>query len=442
MQMHSKELSAHTLPPISTLESWRWMAGTFSKGAAMAIKAPKAGALAPRPAHVPAERVVDFDFTRIPGAEQDIHAAWLKVQRDSPDLFWTPRNTGHWVVTRAELIEKVILTPDVYSSAEVVLPRGAKPMVMLPIEADPPVHQHYRNLVAPWFTPKAVAKMREGVQTLAIEMIEELQPKGGCEFVYDFAKRFPIAIFLQLVNLPTRDRDMLLDITETAVRSKSALQIMKSFARLTNYIEYWMRQRRAQAGDDLFSAIVNGQVMGRPLTHSEIQGFMVVILLGGLDTVAAMLSFMTKFLAENPGHRQQLIERPELIPNAIDEMMRRFGIVNLSRLIAQETVLDGVTLKKGDMIHVPNKLAGIDDRRYSDPLAVDFTATGTKRHASFGLGNHRCVGSVLARMEMAIFLEEWLKRIPDFGITPGDKPRTAAGSVSGVEHLPLTWKLQ
>ena len=192
----------------------------------------------------------------------------------------------------------------------------------------------------------------------------------------------------------------------------------------------------------MLSAIVNGEVMGRPLTHDEIQGFLTVILFGGLDTVAAMLAFMTKFLAESPAHRQQLIDHPELIPGAIDEMMRRFGIVNLSRLIAKDTELDGLQLKKGEMIHVPNGLLGVDDRRLQDPFSVDITATGVNRHAGFGLGIHRCVGSLLARMEMAVFLEEWLKRIPNFSIAPGQKAQTATGQVNGVLYLPIVWDLR
>ena len=254
--------SPRQLPSVTVLESWRWMAKTFGKGALMALTAPKPSNAAARPAHVPPPRVVDFDFSRIEGADTDVHAAWAKMQHDSPDLFWTPRNGGHWVVTRAALIEQVLLTPDIFSNTEVVLPRGAKPLWMLPIEADPPVHHQYRNVVAPWFTPKAVGKMREGVQALAISMIEDLQPRGSCEFVYDFAKRFPIAIFLQLVNLPMKDRDMLLEITETAVRSKSAVQIMKSFARMNNYIEGWMRRRRWLGGQlDLLAERV-GAVAG------------------------------------------------------------------------------------------------------------------------------------------------------------------------------------
>ncbi|MDB5970645.1 MAG: cytochrome [Hydrocarboniphaga sp.] len=431
-----------TTKPRSTgaqlIESWQWTASQIGKGIWLALNAPRE--ISSRPDHVPADRVVDFDFANMEGAEVDVHAAWKRLH-DGPSLFWTPRKGGHWVVTRAELIDVVLRDPETFSSNEVILPRGSKPLRLLPIEANPPDHQHYRALVMTWFTPKAVAAMKPGIHELTVEIIDAMLPNGRCEFISECAKRLPIAIFLKLVNLPMEDREKLLDWTETAVRSKNALHILSSFLKTNNYIEGWIRKRRAEPGNDLFSAIVNGSVQGRPLTHAEIQGMLTVILFGGLDTVAAMLAFMTKFLAENPGHRQQLIEHPDLIPGAIDELMRRYGIVNLSRLVARDCVMDGVRLKKGDMIHIPNGLYGVDERRHVNPLAVDFTAPfKADRHASFGLGIHRCAGALLARMELAIFLEEWLKRIPEFSIAPGEQVRTATGQVNGVTYLPLVWK--
>lgn len=431
--------ASNTLPAITAGESLRWTLSQIAKGAWLALKAPPAKVR--RPEHVPPSCVVDFDFADFEGAEDDVHSAWKRLHA-GPDIFWTPRKGGHWVVTRANLIETVLRDPVTFSSQDIVLPRGSKPIRLYPIEADPPAHQHYRALIAPWFTPKAVAALKDGVRELTVEIIEELKPGGGCEFVSQCAKRLPIAIFLKLVNLPMEDREKLLRWTEVAVRSKSMFDILQSFLRLNGYIEGWIRRRRESPGDDLFSAIVNGRIQGRLLTHAEIQGSLVTILLGGLDTVAAMLSFMTKFLAENPGHRQQLIEQPSLIPGAIDEMMRRFGIVNLSRLVAQDYVLDGMSLRKGDMIHVPNALHGTDERRHANPFEVNFTAPfQPERHASFGLGPHRCIGATLARMELAVFLEEWLARISQFSLAPGMRARTTTGQVNGMLSLPLSWPL-
>ncbi len=424
---------------VQNLESWRWMTSLVFKGATQTLATVGSGNTASRPSHVPEHLEVDFNFSAIDCRETDIHAGWRKLF-DKPDIFWTPQNGGHWVVTRAEYISTVMKTPDIFSSDEIILPKGAKPIRLLPLEAKPSEHGPYRAIIAKRVTPKAVTEMRDGVRALTIEMIESFRAKGECEFVEDFAKRLPIAVFLQLVDLPQEDREKLLEWTEVAVRSKSSLQIMTSFLRVINYLEYWIRERRAKPGNDLISDIVHAKIDGKPLSHDEIQSMLTVVLLGGLDTVAAILGFMAKFLAENPEHRQQLIDNPKLIPKAIDEILRLHGIVNLSRSVAQDTELGGVFMKKGDMIQVPNSMFGVDPRAIDEPLKVDFMRPNiAASHAAFGLGIHRCVGSTLARMELTMFLEEWLTRIPDFAIAPGKKATTIAGQVNGIVQLPLRW---
>ena len=424
---------------IQLAESWGWIFGVVVKGAAQTVSTLGSGRRAARPSHVPAELEIDFNFSAIDCSNSDIHSAWREMF-NKPDIFWTPQNGGHWVVTRAEHIAKVMKTPEIFSSDQIILPKGAKPIKLLPLEARPDEHGPYRAIIAKRLTPKAVMGMREGVRSIAIEIIDGFYARGECEFVEDFAKRFPIAVFLQLVDLPQSDREKLLRWTEAAVRSKLPTHILTSFLHVMNYLEYWIRERRREPGDDLISDIVNAKIDGKPLSHNDIQSMLTVVLFGGLDTVAAILGFTAKFLAENPEHRQQLIDNPSLIPKAIDEILRLHGIVNLSRYVAEDTELGGVLMKKGDMIQVPNGLYGVDDRFISDPLTVDFNRPNSAAsHAAFGMGIHRCVGSTLARMEITVFLEEWLSRIPNFQIEPGQSAITVAGQVNGIEKLPLSW---
>lgn len=426
---------------IQIAESWGWMFGVVCKGALQTVATMRSGNRASRPSHVPAELEVDFNFAGIDCSETDIHAGWRKLF-DKPDIFWTPQNGGHWVVTRSEHIARVMKTPDIFSSDQIILPKGAKPIKLLPLEARPEEHGAYRAIIAKRLNPKAVTVMRAGVRSLTVEIIEGIRAKGQCEFVEDFAKRLPIAVFLQLVDLPQSDREKLLEWTEAAVRSKSPTHILTSFLHVMNYLEYWIRERRRNPGDDLISEIVNAEIDGKPLSHDDIQSMLTVVLFGGLDTVAAMLGFTAKFLAENPVYRQQLIDEPALIPKAIDEILRLHGIVNLSRYVAEDTEIGGVVMKKGDMIQVPNGLYGVDERFIEDPLNVDFRRPNSAgSHAAFGMGIHRCVGSTLARMEITVFIEEWLARIPTFQVTPGKRAITVAGQVNGIEQLPLSWPL-
>jgi cytochrome P450 len=390
----------------------------------------------PVPAHVPAEAVVDFDFQNPQGAHDDVILAWHRLAGRRP-MLWTPRNGGHWIATNAAAIEELQMDSQRFSHREMILPAGLKPFKMLPLEADPPEHLQYRKIIHPWFTPSKVRALEGKARELACELIDQIVARGECEFVSEFAQLYPIGMFLGLVDFPASDRAALLAYTEGAVRG-TPIKRLQSIVQMHFYLGEKVVDRDRNPGDDLISRMCKAEIKGRKLSEEELHGMMAVVVFGGLDTVAAMASFITCFLAQNPAHRQQLIDHPELIPHAVDEMIRRHGVTNTSRYVTEDTEVCGQRLKQGDMVQVPNVLFGLDPERFADPLTVDFTRKGPIRHAAFGNGAHRCVGSLLAEMELRVFLEEWLKRIPDFHITAGQAPRFSSGMVNGVTRLPLT----
>jgi cytochrome P450 len=180
---------------------------------------------------------------------------------------------------------------------------------------------------------------------------------------------------------------------------------------------------------------------GRHLGEDELRAIGVLLIAAGLDTVASMLGFVTMFLAQNPTHRQQLIDNPARIGPALEELMRRHHLASIARMVVADVDYRGVALKAGDMILISTPSAGIDPRRYPDPFTVDFDRKAT-RTLVFGRGPHQCVGAFLARTELRVFLTEWLKRIPHFDIRAGEVPSTAIGKVIAVRSLPLTWKVE
>ena len=159
---------------------------------------------------------------------------------------------------------------------------------------------------------------------------------------------------------------------------------------------------------------------------------------GGLETVSSALAFIVLFLARNPGHRQQLIDDPALVPDATEEFLRRFGILNLARITTRETQFRGITIAPDEQVLLPLHLASLDDRKFPDPLAVDFLRKRAA-HYTFGTGVHRCLGSNLARPEIRIFIEEWLRRIPDFSVDPDDAPVGKSGVAMTMLRVPLVW---
>ncbi len=396
-----------------------------------------ASQLAARPAHVPADRVVDFDYREPPGHDTDVHLAW-KALHGGPDIVWTPRHGGHWIATRAADIDVMQTDHTRFSYRYMTIPKMPEAPQLAPLEYDPPDHTRYRQLLSPAFGPAVMQRLESDLRRLTIELLEDIVPRGRCDFFADFAKRLPVITFLRLVNLPLSDREHLLELTELSVRPKTEADRIAAFTGLEQYTQHWIAERRRNPGPDLFSRMVNAKFDGRPINDHELRGMLMNVIFGGLDTVTSALTFSAHCLATQPGVRAELQADHSLMPNAIEEFLRRFGIPNTARLITHDFEYNGLQFREGEQILLPKTLHGLDDRRYADPLRVDIHRD-IRRHAAFGDGPHRCPGSFLARMELRIFMEEWFARVPDFRVTEGEQVRTASGPVNGMLYLPLSW---
>ena len=389
------------------------------------------------PAHVPTYLVHDFDFlaTEVAG---ELYAWWEKLH-GQPDIFFTPRHGGHWVLTRHDDISHVLENYNIFSSSQMTIPKGTHSFPSPPIMYDPPLHTDFRRLLAPFFTPKSIGNLELKARALTTSLLDKFADKGECEFVADFSLTMPIGIFMGLVDLPDNDRLELLACAEKMVRGHTPEEQTTGFLQAYQYLGRVFAQRREKPGDDILSSLMLGSVeSGRPLTEQELLGTGALLLAGGLDTVAGMLGFFMLHLAQHDGHRRLLAGSPELIPNAVEELMRRYQIANVARVVVKDTEFNGVFMKEGDMVLTPTSMAGLDDRKYDDPMTVDFSRAD-KRSLVFGKGPHQCVGAFLARTELKVFLAEWLKRIPEFSVKPGAEPVTVPGRANAVHYLPLVW---
>ncbi|AEG51164.1 Camphor 5-monooxygenase [Sphingobium chlorophenolicum L-1] len=400
------------------------------------------GGLAPRPDHVPADLVRDFNIYDVPGAAEDVQAAYAAIQQANPDIFWTPHNGGHWVATRGEDIMAMQRDYHHFSHKHIVLPpmpEGTQRQI--PLEMDPPEHARYRRPLMQSLMPAVVGELESKVRDVAVEAIERVLPQGECEFIEDFAKILPIHVFLELVDLPLSDKHRLLPMAERSVRGRSAEIRLQAQQEMGGYLLGEIRARRENPGQDLLSKLVNVNVGDGRISEMEAVSYATLVLFGGLDTVAGMIGFIARFLAMNPGHRRQLVERLDdeaFVKHAIEEMIRRHGLANTARVIAEDFEYGGVYFRAGDRILPANLWVGLDERINENPLVVDFDRDRPV-HAAFGNGPHACPGAVLARREIRIFLQEWLSRIPDFHIKPDTKPVLATGMVNGVLRLDLCW---
>ena len=393
----------------------------------------------PIPSHVPPTLVRDYDWTDMQG-ETDAFEH-IKKLHQGPDVFYTPHHGGHWVVTRFEDMERVLSNHMEFSNRHQSVP--VNPMVLPLIEYDGEVHKDFRNVLAPFFTPKSIGNLEQVSRDLTRSLMDGFYVRGECEFIGDFAQRMPIMILMSLLALTAEDTPYLLPLSEEIVRSGNPEKQAAAFHRVGEYIATKvLPARRADPGSDVFSALIKARLAnGRELTDAEIIGLGSLLIAAGLDTVASMLGFITKFLAENPIHRRQLVENPVLINDALEEMLRRFTISNVARVVIADMVFKGVKFKAGEIVFTPLSAADIDERRFRDPYTVDFKR-GDKKTLVFGRGPHQCIGAFLARTELRVFLQEWLKRIPDFQVRAGVVPVSVVGKADAIRFLPLVWKVQ
>lgn len=392
-------------------------------------------ATASKPPHIAEDLVRDIDIFALPGSDKDIQKPWKEIQDSGPAIFWTPRNGGHWVAARERDIVEMQRNWALFSSRSVTIPANQEPN--LPLEVDPPYHTELRRLISPLFVPGVLRKVEDQARSLAVSLIEGFRDKGRIDFVREFAEALPITIFLWLMDLPDDDLEMMMGWAEATVRSPHEEERLRAKTETLNYLQNVVEERRKNLGEDFISTVIKGKVGGRDINEDEILNTLLILLFGGLDTVITMMSCFMAHLAEHPGQRNALEQDPGLIPAAVNELIRRHGIVNICRVAAKDMEYNGVQFKEGDKILLPNCLAGLDEEKFPNAMTVDFNRPNAAQHAAFGNGPHRCPGANIARMELRVMLEEWLPRIPDFRID-GDV-KCVAGITSGVVSLPLAW---
>lgn len=394
------------------------------------------------PPHIRPELVHDFNIYDPEYADLDLFQSFRRLHEIGlPEIFWTRNNGGHWIARRGEVIAEIARDAARFSSKRMFVPdeQNFETDFFVPLQADPPDHAGYRSIAAPIFSPGRIAKLEPGVRALAGRLIADIRTHGECEFTTDFALQMPVIVFLQLLDLPITDRPRLLEIANRVVRQPPEGEKRDdAMQEMFNYLRPILDARLANPGTDVISQLVTGTINGQPLSADQRMGLSATILTGGLDSVAATLSLFTRYLAESPAARRRIIDEPKIIPAAIDELMRRFPPTTHGRSITQDMTFRGVDMRKREHVVWAAAMYNFDEELFPKPMAVDFDRR-RKANLSFGTGIHVCAGAALARLEIRIFLEEWLKHIPEFHIKPGVRVRYRPGINIGLESLPLQW---
>jgi cytochrome P450 len=364
-----------------------------------------------------------------------------KALRESTPVFRSPQSV---VLSRIADIETALKRTDVFSSNMDAIDLGnVRPLI--PLQIDPPEHAKYRRILDPLFTPREMARREPTITALVNEMIDRFADRGECDFHAEFAVPLPCTVFLQLLGLPIEDLETFLVWKDGIIRPEGAHSPEQHAAaaapvaqQIYDYFEGAIEDHIANPRDDVLSALIGAEVEGRPLSREELLDICFLFLIAGLDTVTDSLDCFFVYLARHPQQRRLLVEQPDILPSAIEELLRwETPVPGVARVAVQDIEVAGCPISKGERVSPLLGAANTDPAEFPDPDVVDLRRN-PNRHRAFGGGPHRCLGSHLARMELRVALREFHRRIPDYEIPAGVELMYTRG-LRSVETLPLTF---
>jgi cytochrome P450 len=309
--------------------------------------------------------------------------------------------------------------------------------LVIPTEADPPIHSEYRKALNPHFSPQKMFAMKDQVRERAKALIATFKDKGECDFIGEFSEKYPIFIVLDLLGLP-QDRmpeflkweKEMLHTNDWEVRGNAVRQVK-------NYLLEEIEARRKEPRDDYISKVLTFEMSDRKWNADEVFGHCFNLYLGGLDTVTSLLGNIFNYLATHTEHQNRLREDPSQIVLAVEEFLRGFAPVTAFRIASKEIEMHGQKIMPGEYVAVATPVIGRDPGFYPEPQKIRFDRKAP--HMSLGSGIHKCLGMHLARLELQIAVEEFVATLPEFRIKDGFKVPYYLGNILHIPDLHLQW---
>jgi cytochrome P450 len=387
----------------------------------------------------------DFDHTD-PGWVGDPYPIWDDLRQRCP-VAHTDRYGGMWLPLTHELVSEVAYDTENFTSRSVVVserrpgpedlpaPIGLAP----PITSDPPFHAIVRRMLLPAFSPKAIAALEPFTRELCRELLAATAGRPGFDAAVEYTQHIPVGVIVRFLGFPLEDADLMRhfihETMEAVDRSPEEREAM--VAEHDAYFNAQIADHIAHPRDDLTSFLTEAEIEGTKLSEAHIRGTLVLLMIAGIDTTWSAIGAALWHLAQHPEDRRRLAADPGLMSTAVEEFLRAYAPVTMARLVARDFDFHGHPLKEGDWLLLPFPAANRDPEVFESPGLVQLDRE-RNRHAAFGLGRHRCLGSNLARMELRVALEERLARYPDFEVSDPSAVTWSAGQVRGPRTLPVS----
>lgn len=383
----------------------------------------------------------DFDHT------DDVWAAdpfpiWDRLRRECP-IARSDRYGGVWLPTRHDDVSAIAYDTENFTSRSVVVtehrppalaPQGVAP----PISSDPPFHQGARRVLLPAFAPQAIARLEPSTRAYCEELVAALRGRDVVDAAEEYAQHIPVRVIAHMLGFPQEDADTFRGFVNHVLEGVALPfeQRVTGMIALFDYLRAQVRDHIDNPRDDLTSYLLDAEMDGHKLDVEHVGRTIGLLLIAGIDTTWSAIGASIWHLASHPPDRERLVAEPELLPVAMEELLRAYAPVTMARLVKHDVEWNGCPMKTDDWVLLPFPAANRDPEAFADADRVVIDRENN-RHAAFGLGIHRCAGSHLARMELRVALEVWLETFPTFHLADPGAVRWSGGQVRGPRTLPI-----
>ena len=385
------------------------------------------------------------------GAEFDHHCpafrdapyAAFEQMRAACPVSHSDQHGGFWTLVDYQSVFEAARDDDLFNSyPSVGVPASTSPFPILPIESDPPLTQKLRQVTIKHFSPRSAELLRPRARQMATEMVNDFIQRGKCDIVAELTNPLPAKLVLHMLGFDESKYLQWVNWVHTFVHDrthdeeKAAVAAVELFGEIHTHMTE--RRESGDLGADVFGAILTGHIDDVPLDDMQITMYTVLMMLGGMDTTSGLTGNSLLHMIEQPELRQILLNDPEMLKPATEEFLRHnTPTLGLARTISRDAEFHGQQLNSGDRAILMWGAANHDPDVFEEPDRIDFNRPNAQKHMSFGVGQHRCLGSHLARVMFQEMISEILERLPDFELDGIPVRFEDAGEVHALRQLPI-----
>jgi cytochrome P450 len=376
---------------------------------------------------------------------------WSQLRGGQCPVAFSERYGRSWMPVNFDDVAEIAGDPATFSSRRVGVidppPRPDRPTTPLtapPITSDPPEHTAACRVLLPAFSPRQIDVLTPITRRVADELLDDLVTRGSGDAARDYAQHIPVRVIAHMLGVPASDEDMFTDWTVRILQqgfydiAGSQEAVRQTLAYFAERLEERVSTPASRRPDDLITLLIETEIDGSPLDRKHVLGSCFLLLIAGIDTTWSAIGSSLWHLATHPDDQRRLRDDPDLISSAVEEVLRFYSPVTMAREVVADATVAGCPMRAGDKVLLAFPAANRDPQLFDEPdtFRID---RGHNRHVAFGKGIHRCLGSNLARMELRVALEAWLRRIPTFELVQPSDVSWTAGQVRGPRCVPVHW---